>query len=63
MMAHKPGARIMFQAASIGTLGLYRHKEGLTQRKMQEIAEQRREAMLKRTPQLIPDAQHPGGSD
>lgn len=57
-LAHGPGVRGLLRAASIGTFGLYHHQHVLTLAKMEQIAEQRREALLKRTPAaLVPAPQ------
>jgi hypothetical protein len=50
VLAHGAGVRGLLRAASIGTFGLYHHQHDLTLAKMKQIADQRREALLKRTP-------------
>jgi hypothetical protein len=48
--AHGIGARGLLRAASVGTLGFYRHRDDVTLARLEKIAEQRRLALNKRTP-------------
>ncbi len=54
---HGKGARVLLDAASIGTLGLYRHHETVDQRLMIKLDEQRRSAWLKMQPKALPPGQ------
>ena len=62
-MAHGLVARAGLRAVAVASLGLYHHEEKLTPGKMEEIAGQRRIALLKRTAPLPEAAQHAGGEN
>ncbi|MES1261188.1 MAG: hypothetical protein ABUS49_05565, partial [Acidobacteriota bacterium] len=62
-LAHGAGARGLLRAASIGTLGIYRHRDHVTPGTLEEIAEQRRLALLKRTPREPKTAAGAAGGD
>ncbi len=49
-LAHEAGARAMIQLAHAGSFGLYHHEDGLSAQQVEEISEQRKEALLRRTP-------------
>jgi hypothetical protein len=51
---HGKGARVMFEMASIGTLGLYRHHETMDDSLMAKLDQQRRSAWLKLQPSSLP---------
>jgi hypothetical protein len=51
---HGKGARVMFEMASIGTLGLYRHHETVDDSLMAKLDQQRRSAWLKLQPSSLP---------
>jgi hypothetical protein len=51
---HGKGARVLFDMASIGTLGLYRHHDTMDESLMAKLDEQRRTAWLKLQPKSLP---------
>jgi hypothetical protein len=54
---HGKGARVLLNAASIGTLGLYRHHEPADDSMMAKLDQQRRSAWLKLQPRFLPPGQ------
>jgi hypothetical protein len=55
--AHGTGARVLLQMASVGTLGLYHHREAADDSSMAKLDQQRRAAWLKLQPKSLPPGQ------